>query len=310
MARETLRIATRKSALALWQARYVQTQLQEAHPELDIVLHPMSTQGDKLLDAPLAKVGGKGLFVKALDDAMLRGEADLAVHSMKDVPVTLTKGLILAAICQRADASDAFVSNQCETLMDLPTGAKVGTSSLRRQYQLKKLRPDLVLENLRGNVQTRLTRLDDKDFDAIILATSGLQRLGYHNRIRQSFTIEEMIPAVGQGAIGIACREDDELIRLLHSLHDDKTHACVMAERAVNEKLNGGCQLPIAIYARPYGSTMSLLAQVSDCQAQTILTSRLAGNLSAPMALGHAVGEDLLAQGALDIINRVYDEQG
>lgn len=308
MTYERIRITTRKSPLALWQARHVQAALTAAHPQLTVTLHPVETEGDKLLDAPLAKIGGKGLFVKALEQALLNEEADIAVHSMKDMPVILPEALPLVAICKREDPTDAFVSNSFATFDALPKGATVGTSSLRRHSQLKMLRPDLNVVNLRGNVQTRLTKLDDGEFDAIILATSGLKRLGYDRRIRETFAPEKMLPAVGQGALGIQSRNDPALIHLLNVLQDPVSHACVMAERAVNEKLEGGCQLPVAIYAEPHGHTISLKAQVSDVDGKHVLTSRLAGSMTAPTALGHAVGEELLAQGAGEIIQAIYND--
>ncbi|MEJ6655424.1 MAG: hydroxymethylbilane synthase, partial [Pseudomonas sp.] len=245
-----LRIATRKSALALWQAEYVKARLEELHPGLTVSLVPMVSRGDKLLDSPLAKIGGKGLFVKELEAALLADEADLAVHSMKDVPMQFPDGLGLYVICEREDPRDAFVSNAYESIDALPQGSVVGTSSLRRQAQLMARRPDLQIRFLRGNVNTRLAKLDAGDYDAIILAAAGLKRLGFDERIRSCLAPELSLPAGGQGAVGIECRsEDTELHALLAPLNDLDSALRVRAERALNNHLNGGCQVPIACYA-------------------------------------------------------------
>ena len=248
MARTEIRIATRKSPLALWQANYVKNVLLAKHENLAVELVPMTTKGDKILDAPLAKVGGKGLFVKELEKAMLDNQADIAVHSMKDVPMEFPRGLGLAVICEREDPSDAFVSNSFASLDELPKGAKVGTSSFRRQCQLSSLRPDLNIIDLRGNVGTRLEKLDKGEYDAIILATAGLLRLEMDERITQRFSCDQCLPAGGQGAIGIECRtEDIDTLKLIDCLHHNGTAARVTAERAVNARLQGGCQAPIAV---------------------------------------------------------------
>ncbi|MFZ2320968.1 MAG: hydroxymethylbilane synthase, partial [Pseudomonas sp.] len=245
-----IRIATRKSALALWQAEYVKACLEQAHPGLLVSLVPMVSRGDKLLDAPLAKIGGKGLFVKELETALLDNEADIAVHSMKDVPMDFPEGLGLFCICEREDPRDAFVSNTFASLDELPAGSVVGTSSLRRQAQLLALRPDLKIHFLRGNVNTRLAKLDAGEYDAIILAAAGLIRLGFGARIRASISVEASLPAGGQGAVGIECRSADaEIHALLAPLHHRETALRVTAERALNKHLNGGCQVPIACYA-------------------------------------------------------------
>lgn len=245
-----VRIATRKSPLALWQAYFVKEKLEQFHPGLQVELVPMVTKGDIILDTPLAKVGGKGLFVKELELALLEKRADIAVHSMKDVPVEFPEGLGLVTICEREDPRDAFVSNQYDSLDALPAGSVVGTSSLRRQCQLRELRPDLVIRDLRGNVGTRLSKLDNGEYDAIILAVAGLKRLGLEARIRTALAPEQSLPAVGQGAVGIECRLDDERTRqLLEKLNDDNTSVCVLAERAMNMRLEGGCQVPIGSYA-------------------------------------------------------------
>lgn len=249
MSRE-IRIATRKSALALWQAEYVKARLEQAHPGLKVSLVPMVSRGDKLLDAPLAKIGGKGLFVKELETALLENEADIAVHSMKDVPMDFPEGLGLYCICEREDPRDAFVSNTYSSLDALPEGSVVGTSSLRRQAQLLARRPDLKIQFLRGNVNTRLAKLDAGEYDAIILAAAGLIRLGFEDRIRSSISAEDSLPAGGQGAVGIECRSaDSDVHALLAPLHHRDTALRVTAERALNKHLNGGCHIPIACYA-------------------------------------------------------------
>jgi hydroxymethylbilane synthase len=267
---KTLRIATRKSPLALWQAEFVKANLLKHHPHLKIELVTFTTQGDKILDVPLAKIGGKGLFVKELEAAMLAGEADLAVHSMKDVPMECPEGLAITTICQREDPTDAFVSNRFASLEDLPQGAIVGTSSLRRQCQLRALRPDLIIRDLRGNVGTRLGRLDNNEYDAIILASAGLKRLGLEARLRQQLT--QLLPAVGQGAVGIETRiNDTELHQLLAPLHHPQTALCVQAERAMNRRLQGGCQVPIAGFATIDNQTLTLKALVGSIDGHQII---------------------------------------
>ena len=244
-----IRIASRESALALWQSEYIKSQLEQLYPNLDVEIVGMTTKGDQILDVPLAKIGGKGLFVKELEQSMLSGQTDIAVHSMKDVPMHFPEGLELAAICKRESPFDAFVSNRFGCLEDLPEGSVVGTSSLRRQSQISAARPDLMIKGLRGNVNTRLAKLDSGEYDAIILADSGLRRLGFHERIKQVLDAEVSLPAVGQGALGIECRSDDHDIKaLLAPLIDKETSLCVSAERAMNTRLEGGCQVPIAGY--------------------------------------------------------------
>ncbi|MDD1607759.1 MAG: hydroxymethylbilane synthase, partial [Methylococcaceae bacterium] len=250
MAEKIIRIATRQSPLALWQAEHVAARLEQIFPQVKTELVKMVTRGDKILDAPLAKIGGKGLFVKELEQGMLEGSADIAVHSMKDVPVEFPEGLHLAAILTREDPSDAFVSNQYASFADLPANARIGTSSLRRQCQIKERYPNAEIISLRGNVNTRLAKLDAGDYDAIILASAGLKRLGMANRITQCLDTAVSLPACGQGAIGIECRVDDvEINEILSALHDNDTGLCVSAERAMNARLNGGCQVPIAGFA-------------------------------------------------------------
>jgi hydroxymethylbilane synthase len=307
---KVLRIATRKSALALWQAEYVKAKLETFHPELTVELVPMSTQGDKILDTPLAKIGGKGLFVKELEQAMMDGRADIAVHSMKDVPVEFPEGLHLNTICEREDPRDAFVSNQYKNLAELPQGAVVGTSSLRRQCQIKALRPDLKIIDLRGNVNTRLAKLDAGEYDAIILAAAGLIRLEMPQRIASFIEPEVSLPANGQGAVGIECRTDDaETQALLAPLEHAQTRVRVLAERAMNRKLQGGCQVPIGAFAEVSGDTLSLRGLVGSLDGTEILRAHIEGEISAAEVLGEQLAERLLAQGADKILAGVYGEQ-
>ena len=306
-----IRIATRKSALALWQAEYVKARLEQAHPGLKVSLVPMVSRGDKLLDAPLAKIGGKGLFVKELETALLENEADIAVHSMKDVPMDFPEGLGLYCICEREDPRDAFVSNTYDSLDALPAGSVVGTSSLRRQAQLLARRPDLKIQFLRGNVNTRLAKLDAGEYDAIILATAGLIRLGFEDRIRSSISAEDSLPAGGQGAVGIECRSaDSDVHALLAPLHHHKTALRVTAERALNKHLNGGCQVPIACYALLEGDQLWLRGLVGQPDGGLLLRAEERAASSDAEALGVRVAEALLAQGADAILKAVYGEAG
>jgi len=294
-----LTIATRKSPLALWQAHFVKDRLQAHHPDLQVELLTLTTKGDKILDTPLAKVGGKGLFVKELERAMLDGDADIAVHSMKDVPVDFPAGLELAVICTREDPSDALVSNHFNTLDQLPSGARVGTSSYRRQCQIRHLRPDLQILDLRGNVGTRLAKLDDGQYDAIILAAAGLIRLELKDRIRQRLDFGDCLPAVGQGAVGVESRTGDTRIQgLLECLHDDETAIRVRAERAVNNRLQGGCQVPLAAFAELQGETLLLRGRVGNPDGSELLKCQHQGDPNEPEKLGIIVAEDLLSQGA------------
>lgn len=310
MSRE-IRIATRKSALALWQVEYVKARLEAAHPDLTVSLVPMVSRGDKLLDAPLAKIGGKGLFVKELETALLENEADIAVHSMKDVPMEFPAGLGLYCICEREDPRDAFVSNTYDSLDALPAGAVVGTSSLRRQAQLLARRPDLKIQFLRGNVNTRLAKLDAGEYDAIILAAAGLIRLGFGERIRSSIGVDESLPAGGQGAVGIECRSaDSEVHELLACLNDSATATRVTAERALNKRLNGGCQVPIACYAVLEGEQLWLRGLVGQPDGSLLLRAEGRAPAAEAEALGVRVAEDLLAQGAERILQAVYGEAG
>ncbi|MFC3123180.1 hydroxymethylbilane synthase [Agaribacter flavus] len=301
--RRTIRIATRKSALAMWQARYVQERLQYYHQDLEVILLPMSTQGDRILDTPLAKIGGKGLFIKELELAMQEGRADLAVHSMKDVPVQFPQGFGLHAICPRENPFDAFVSNTVASLESLPMGAVVGTSSLRRQAQLRHFRPDIQISDLRGNVNTRLAKLDAGHYDAIILASAGLIRLEMQSRINHEISEDICLPAVGQGAVGIECRNDDDtLIDLLQPLNDPETALRVRAERAMNARLEGGCQVPIGSFAKLQGEELKLRGLVASPDGKTVLRASAHGHLDQPEPIGIALAEDLLAQGAGEIL--------
>lgn len=306
-----LTIATRESPLALWQAEFVQRALQQAHPDLAVDLLGMTSRGDQLLDVPLAKVGGKGLFVKELETALLEGRAHIAVHSMKDVPMEFPAGLGLGVICQREDPSDAFVSNRYAALEDLPAGAVVGTSSLRRECQLRSRRPDLQVKFLRGNVNTRLRKLDEGEYDAIILASAGLLRLGFAQRIGQSIAVEDSLPAGGQGAVGIELRSDDrQVLELLQVLHHEPTAQRVTAERAMNQRLQGGCQVPIACYAEhlPGTDRLWLRGLVGKPDGSLILRAEGEADVAEAEQLGIRVADDLLAQGAAQILAQVYGD--
>jgi len=305
----TVRIATRKSALAMWQAEYVKAQLEHFHQNITVELVPMTTKGDIILDTPLAKVGGKGLFVKELEVAMLEGRADIAVHSMKDVPVDFPEGLGLEVICPREDPRDAFVSNAFSALSDLPQGAIVGTSSLRRQCQLKAKRPDLDIRDLRGNVNTRLRKLDEGQYDAIILAAAGLIRLEMSERIAQYIEPEEMLPANGQGAVGIECRTNDDTIKaLLKPLECSTTRIRVLTERAMNKALEGGCQVPIASYSviSADGKEVHLRGLVGAVDGSELIESEITGQVEQGEVLGYTLAQELLSRGADKILEEVY----
>lgn len=307
MAEKIIRIATRQSPLALWQAEHVAELLVRAFPGVRTELVKMMTRGDKILDAPLAKVGGKGLFVKELEQGMLEGLADIAVHSMKDVPVDFPEGLHLAAILAREDPTDAFVSNRYSGLNELPANARIGTSSLRRECQLKEKFPDAEVVPLRGNVNTRLAKLDAGDYDAIILASAGLKRLGMANRITQSLDTGVSLPAIGQGAIGIECRVDDlEINEILSTLHDAETGLCVSAERAMNARLNGGCQVPIAGFAQLQGGQIFMRGLVGNPDGSVLYRSERSGGLDQGEVIGRQIAEDLLAQGADEILQALF----
>ena len=309
----TIRIATRESKLALWQAEYVKGELEHHHPGILVELIGMTTKGDILLDSPLSKIGGKGLFVKELEVAILEGRADIAVHSMKDVPMTFPEGLCLTVICPREDPSDALVSNKYKSLANLPQGAIVGTSSLRRQALIREHRPDLIIRDLRGNVQTRLRKLDEGQYDAIILASAGLIRLGLEDRIKFRLPLDMCLPAGGQGAVGIECRLDDAAtIELLKPLHHLSSAYCVMAERAMNLRLEGGCQVPIACHAilNDEHSQLSLRGLVAKPDGTTILRDTISGSVNDAEALGTELAERLIAAGADKILADVYAQQG
>ena len=323
----TLNIATRQSPLALWQAEHIRDRLLALYPNLTINLLKIVTKGDKILDTPLAKIGGKGLFVKELEQAMYDKEADIAVHSLKDVPMQLPEGLMLGAYCKRAAPTDAFVSNTYNSIDELPQGAIVGTSSLRRQCQIKTYRPDLKIKTLRGNVGTRLGKLDAGEYDAIILATSGLQRIELDARIRGELDIDMCLPAVGQGALAIECREGDaEILALLAPLNDEQARIRLIAERALNRHLDGGCQVPIAAYAVLHadntndytnddnGNTLWLRGRVGQADGSALLKAEKRVMLSGTQAeqeaqanqLGIEVATMLLADGAGDILAAIY----
>ena len=308
MSTETIRIATRKSPLAMWQAEHVAAALKAAHPGMEVELLAMSTQGDKILDTPLAKIGGKGLFIKELEQAMLDDRADIAVHSMKDVPVEFPPGLHLSTIMEREDPRDAFVSNHFSRFDDLPKGATVGTSSLRRQCQLLDQRPDLEIHPLRGNVNTRLRKLDEGEYDAIILAAAGLIRLDFDDRITHFIEPEQSLPAVGQGAVGIECRIDDPRINeLLAPLNHEETALRVRAERAMNNRLEGGCQVPIAGHAIIQDDQLFLRGLVGTTDGEEIVRGEIAGPAEAGEAMGTALAEELLQRGASEILKALYE---
>lgn len=303
-----IRIATRKSPLALWQANYVKEQLTAIHSDLTVELLPMVTKGDVLLDSPLSKIGGKGLFVKQLEQAILDNEADIAVHSIKDIPAQFPEGLTLSTICQRDDVRDALISNQYQSLDDLPQGAIVGTSSLRRQCQLRAKYPHLIIKDLRGNVGSRLAKLDDQQYDAIILAAVGLKRLGLQERIKQYITTDLILPAVGQGAVGIEIRSnDDTILKLLAPLDDKNSRICIQAERAMNQALQGGCQVPIACYSQLTNDLLTLTGLVGSIDGSKIIKATLTKSATEPEILGQQLASELLAKGADKILAEIID---
>lgn len=307
MSLNILRIATRNSPLAVWQAEHVARCLQDVHPGLKIELVGISTLGDKILDSPLAKVGGKGLFVKELEQGLLADRADIAVHSMKDVPVELPDGLIVPVIMTREDPRDAFVSATYAHPDLMPAGARVGTSSLRRQCQLQERYPELIIRPLRGNVGTRLAKLDAGEYDAVVLAAAGLMRLQMAARISCRLAPEFCLPAIGQGAIGIECRQDDARVReMIDTLDDPLTHACVDAERAMNVRLQGGCQVPIAGYAVWEGERLWLRGLVGDPDGRRVVRGEIRGPGGEARRLGGVLAEELLGRGADEILRRVY----
>ena len=300
---KTLRIATRKSPLAVWQAEHVASELRRVHPDLEVELVRMTTQGDRILDSPLARIGGKGLFVKELEVALLEDRADIAVHSVKDVPMELPEHLELPVILEREDPLDAFVSNDYSSLDELPEGSRVGSSSLRRQCQLRARRPDLVVTDLRGNVNTRLAKLDSGEYQAILLAAAGLKRLGFQQRIRARLEPAVSLPAVGQGAIAIECRQGDEVVGpLIASLNHRDTSDRVRAERAFNRHLEGGCQVPLAAHAVLQEDRIRLQGLVGAMDGSRILYAETDGPRQEAEALGVALAVDLLDQGAGELL--------
>lgn len=310
MSKNRIRIATRKSPLAVWQAEHVAARLRHCHPELEVELLGMTTAGDRILDTPLAKVGGKGLFVKELEQGILDGQADIAVHSMKDVPVDLPPGLAIEVILKREDPRDAFVSNQFAELDALPAGARLGTSSLRRRCQLAELRPDLDIIDLRGNVGTRLDKLDRGEYDAIVLACAGLRRLDLNARIRAALAPEVVLPAIGQGAIGIECRRDDAATRaLLAPLDHLDTHVRVRAERAMNARLHGGCQVPIGGHAELGHGVLVLRGLVGRPDGSEVVHGVISGRPQDAEELGTVLADDLLSRGAAEILDELYRAQ-
>lgn len=306
---KTLTIASRESALALWQSEHIKARLETLYPELGVTILGMTTQGDKILDVPLAKIGGKGLFVKELETAIIEGHADIAVHSMKDVPMEFPEGLELAVICERENPFDAFVSNHFNNVDALPQGAVVGTSSLRRHSQLISQRPDLIVKSLRGNVNTRLAKLDAGEFDAIILAASGLMRLGFNDRIKSTLTAEQSLPAVGQGALGLECRSIDNSIKtLLAPLSHQDSELCVRAERAMNRHLHGGCQVPIAGYATIDNNVLTLSGLVASLDGKTVLKACQQDIAENAEKLGVSLAKELLEKGAGPLLEAVFEQ--
>lgn len=313
MKRRKISIGTRGSKLALWQSEWIKSELKSRYPDLEIELNKIKTTGDKILDVPLAQVGGKGLFVKEIEEALLRGEADIAVHSMKDVPTEFPEELHLAVICEREDPRDAFISQiqsskfKVQNFKSLPKGATIGTSSLRRSCQLLSIRPDLKIEQLRGNLDTRLRKLDERQFEAIILAAAGVKRLGLQNRITEILPFEISLPAIGQGAIGIECRIDDEFIHgLISPLDHSETSICVKAERAFLLRLEGGCQVPIAAHARLIQGKVSMDGLVGSISGDKIIKGHIEGAYEQAETLGVQLANEILSKGGKEILDEVY----
>jgi hydroxymethylbilane synthase len=298
-----IRIATRTSELALWQAHHIKQKLIALHPDLEIALVPLKTEGDKIVSVSLAKIGGKSLFVKELEEALLKGDADMAVHSVKDMPAELPASLKLAVYCSREAPEDALIAKEGLSLIDLPPNPIIGTSSLRRQAQIKFLRPDCECRLLRGNVPTRLQKLWNGDYDAIILAVAGLERLGLAHHISYRFSLQEMLPAVGQGALGIECRADDkEILELLNPLNEPTIASCVKAERAMNAQLGGSCQTPIAGHAHIHEGKLRLVGRVLNSKGTVMLEGIAQGTSINAVSIGIEVAHQLLAQGAKKLI--------
>lgn len=306
-ARSSLVVGTRGSPLALWQAEWVQQKLREIAPQLSVELQRIKTSGDKILDVPLAKIGGKGLFVKEIEEALLRGEIDLAVHSMKDVPTALPDGLGILCIPPRENPQDVLVSRQGQTLEQLPTGARIGTSSLRRQAQLLRRRPDFHISMLRGNLDTRLRKVREGEFDAIVLAAAGLRRMGWVNQVTEYLAPEVSLPAIGQGALAIEGRTSDSFVRdLLQPLDDPPTRTAVTAERALLDRLEGGCQVPIGAHATITGDRLALDALIASVDGRRVVRDRIEGPVSDARDLGLHLAERLLSQGGDEILKEIY----
>ncbi|TAL18222.1 hydroxymethylbilane synthase [bacterium] len=307
MSKRALKIATRKSPLALWQANWVKDQLEALYPGIEVELVRIMTKGDKILDVPLAKVGGKGLFVKEIEDALVDGRADIAVHSMKDVPTEFPAGLHLPVILKREDPRDAWFCTTGDTFATIKQGARIGTSSLRRKIQLWSRRPDLVFEDLRGNVDTRLRKLEEGQYDAIVLAAAGVKRLRLADKVSAYLGSEDVLPAVGQGAVGIECRSDDpDTNALIAPLRDEETYTRVKAERAFLRRLEGGCQVPIACYSEVDGENIHIRGLVGSLDGQRVVTGEITGNKSEGLSLGVSLAEELLGRGAREILAEVY----
>ncbi len=306
---KSLRLGTRKSLLALTQSKWVKEQIEGRWPNVTVTLVEITTKGDKILDVPLAKVGGKGLFVKEIEDAIIKGNVDLAVHSLKDVPTELPEGLEVSIFPRREDYRDAFISNVADSIDELPKDAVIGTSSLRRMAQLKALRSDIRIESLRGNLDTRLRKLEEGMFDAIILAAAGLNRLGLGNRISSLLDPSVMLPAIGQGALGIEFRSNDgEIRRILDAIHHEETATCVRAERAFLAKLEGGCQVPIGALARLEEGRLCLEGMVANETGTIVIKKTLEGSRRDPEALGSELGQTILDAGGKEILEEVYSD--
>jgi len=311
MAKKTLRIGTRASQLALWQANWVKSELEKRYPGLEVTLTKIKTQGDKILDVPLAMVGGKGLFVKEIEEAMLRGEIDIAVHSMKDVPTIFPEGLALRCITEREDCRDIVILRSgIKTWEDLPQGARVGTSALRRKAQLLHLRPDLKMLDIRGNVETRIRKLTEDDLDAVILAAAGMKRLGFENRVSEYLPVSVSVPAIGQGALGLESRIDDrETNEMIDFFNHPETDWAVRGERSFLKRLEGGCQVPIACHGIVDGQQLTLTGLVADVDGKELLKKTVTGEVEECEKLGTSLADDLLIRGAGRILNEVYQHE-
>ena len=306
MEKNRIVIGTRSSKLALWQADYVADSLRREYPELQVEKKLMTTKGDRILDAPLAKIGGKGLFTKELETAMLAGEIDIAVHSLKDMPTEVPEGLVISAITKRLDAGDALVSGKFRSLEELPVGAKVGTSSLRRKAQLLHARPDLNIQDLRGNVNTRLRKLEEEHFDAIVLAVAGLKRLGFADRITEVLPKELLLPAVGQGALAIETRADDaEVRKIISFLNDEDTVNCARAERAFLARVEGGCQVPVGVHATVEGKALAVEAVIASLDGKRLYRDVRKGSCEEAETIGTALAESLLDAGGWEILHEL-----